>query len=342
MKVVSISNAQGGPAAQSFLLQKALNKLGFEAVDVSFKTNYILYPSTFCLETAKPSEVKRARRAIEEADFFVIHNYDPRLLGRFRQSNPKLVLGGGVHRSLAKNPITIELTPKNHVIKLHGSDAVAWAPYLKLHYERHATTFVGSPDVRIWREVPGVHWIPPMMDAYEMANIMGGMQVERPKEWRGKIIVNHAATDRSKKGTGLLADAIGLLREAGVEAVADISTNLTWKFSLLRKRGCDIYFDQVFAGFYGVSAVEALLLGKPVLVGLSGWTESWLEHFYAPPFYRVSTAEDIVKAVEFLKSKSEKTLKDMAMKRVEWAHRVHGLDRVGRQWKSVIEEVSKR
>ena len=337
MRVVSISESD--PACQSYLLAKALARRGWDAVDVRMNSNYLGYPSTFSLDSLSLEDAARLRRELEEADFYVVHGYDPALLSPpYVQPRLRVYLSKDDH-------VDVRLRPGNHVFKLHGTDAVTYGRLIRRHVERHGSLFVGSPDPRIWRSAPCIQWIPPMMDKALMNEVMNEhdelyvKDLEIRKEEQGSIWVNHCATDRRTKRTDVLSEAAGILREKGVKVYVDIVQGATWAESLWHQSVCDVYFDQVFAGMYGVSAVQALMLGKPVIVGLNGYVKSWL-YGRGALFVTANDAETVANQIHAV---TEDLIVDTyARKAKEWAERVHGLATVGEQWRHVIEEAARR
>jgi hypothetical protein len=82
---------------------------------------------------------------------------------------------------------------------------------------------------------------------------------------KNPLIIIHAPSHRDVKGTGYIISTIERLRKDGfllelilVEGVSNCDARELYK-------RCDIFIDQLFAGWYGGVAVEAMALGKPVL-----------------------------------------------------------------------------
>jgi len=76
----------------------------------------------------------------------------------------------------------------------------------------------------------------------------------------------HAPTHRGVKGTDLILEAADRLRKAGYEFELDLIEGLSNQEAKKRYTAIDVLIDQLYAGWYGGLAVEAMALGKPVLV----------------------------------------------------------------------------
>ena len=118
--------------------------------------------------------------------------------------------------------------------------------------KRAGAEVVGSYDAIRW--VPEAEVIPPGIDlrAYEPAP---------PGE--GRPVILHAPSSRRRKGTEhVLAAADGL------DAELELVEGLHHDEARERYRRADIVVDQLNAGWYGLFAIEAMALGKPVLTFL--------------------------------------------------------------------------
>lgn len=76
----------------------------------------------------------------------------------------------------------------------------------------------------------------------------------------------HAPTHRGVKGTDLILEAADRLRKAGYEFELDLIEGLSNQEAKKRYTAIDVLIDQLYIGWYGGLAVEAMALGKPVLV----------------------------------------------------------------------------
>lgn len=78
----------------------------------------------------------------------------------------------------------------------------------------------------------------------------------------------HAPSNRSVKGTDLILSALGELESEGYRFTLDLIEGVSNDEALARYAEADVVIDQLFAGWYGGVALEAMALGKPVVVYL--------------------------------------------------------------------------
>jgi glycosyltransferase involved in cell wall biosynthesis len=142
---------------------------------------------------------------------------------------------------------------KKSVLHYLGSDIRGKSPD-ELAYGRKADAqIVGSYDAIRW--VPEAEVIPPGVD---LALIEPAPPSDRPRP-----LIVHAPSSRRRKGT----DAVIAACE-GLDADLDLVEGLHHEAAFERYRAADIVVDQLNAGWYGLFAIEALALGKPVVTFL--------------------------------------------------------------------------
>ena len=121
------------------------------------------------------------------------------------------------------------------------------------------------------------------------------------------VVVFHAANHRQIKGTDLLEAAVRSLQARGVPVALDVAAGVPHHEVRARMAGADIVADQFVIGWYGLQAVEAMSLGKPVLAYLRADLQAlYSEHSYAtecpivptPPGSIESVLESLVVDVE--------------------------------------------
>ena len=112
---------------------------------------------------------------------------------------------------------------------------------------------VGSYDALRW--VPEAQVIPPGID-------VAAIEPAPPSD-RGRPLIVHAPSSRRRKGTDDVLAAC-----EGLDADLELVEGLHHEEAFERYRAADIVVDQLNAGWYGVFAIEAMALGKPVLTFL--------------------------------------------------------------------------
>ncbi|MGE0258002.1 MAG: glycosyltransferase [Alphaproteobacteria bacterium] len=99
-----------------------------------------------------------------------------------------------------------------------------------------------------------------------------------PKPDGVPIRIAHAPTHFGAKGTGFVLEAIAKLRAEGVEFEFDLIQGVSHDEAIARIAQCDLFVDQILAGWYGGAAVEAMMLERPVIAYIRdsdcGWVPS--------------------------------------------------------------------
>jgi glycosyltransferase involved in cell wall biosynthesis len=147
----------------------------------------------------------------------------------------------------------LRLLGKKSVMHFLGSD-IRGRPPAELGWSRRAgARVVGSYDAIRW--VPDAHVIPPGID-------VAAIQPSPPAD-RERPVVVHAPSSRARKGTEYVIAACERL-----DVELDLVEGLEHREAFERYRNADVVVDQLNAGWYGVFAIEAMALGKPVVTFL--------------------------------------------------------------------------
>jgi glycosyltransferase involved in cell wall biosynthesis len=142
---------------------------------------------------------------------------------------------------------------KRSVMHFLGSDIRGKPPAELAWAKKAGARIVGSYDAIRW--VPDAEVIPPGIDLREYE--------ERPPTDRERPVVVHAPSSRRRKGT-----------EHVIAACAELPVDLRIVEGLRHDEArtqyeeADIVVDQLNAGWYGLFAIEAMALGKPVVTFL--------------------------------------------------------------------------
>ncbi len=142
---------------------------------------------------------------------------------------------------------------KRSVMHFLGSDIRGKSPEELAWSRRAGARVVGSYDAARW--VPDAFVIPPGID-------LSGIEPAPPSE-RERPVVLHAPSSRTRKGT---EHVVAACEQLDVEL--EIVEGLDHREAFERYRNADIVVDQLNAGWYGVFAIEAMALGKPVVTFL--------------------------------------------------------------------------
>ncbi len=147
----------------------------------------------------------------------------------------------------------LRATRKRSIFHFLGSDIRGKTPH-ELRYARLADArVVGSYDALRW--VPDAEVIPPGLDLsrYPVTPGRGG---DRP-------LVVHAPSNRARKGTEHVEAAC-----AGLPVDLEVVHGLPHEQAVDVYKRADLVVDQLNAGWYGLFAIEAMALGKPVVTFL--------------------------------------------------------------------------
>jgi glycosyltransferase involved in cell wall biosynthesis len=144
----------------------------------------------------------------------------------------------------------LKTTGRKSVLHFLGSD-IRGRSREELGYARGADArIVGSYDALRW--MPDAHVVPPGLD-------LGDYTPVAPED-KTRPVVLHAPSSRKRKGT---EHVIAACERLDVEL--DIVEGLRHDEARRHYERADIVVDQLNAGWYGIFALEALALGKPVL-----------------------------------------------------------------------------
>ena len=83
---------------------------------------------------------------------------------------------------------------------------------------------------------------------------------------KDSIRIMHAPTHRGFKGTDFIERAIQRLISEGYNIQFDLVENVTHEELLNRYKLCHLFIDQIMAGWYGTATIEAMAIGRPVIV----------------------------------------------------------------------------
>ena len=144
-----------------------------------------------------------------------------------------------------------------------------------------------------------------------------------PPPSRARPIVLHAPSSRGRKGTEHVVAACATL-DVDLEIVEDLDHRKAFE----RYRRADIVVDQLNAGWYGVFAIEAMALGKPVVAFLHDEASRRTEEAFGIEVPIVNaTKQTLVAALRPLVESPEERRRVGAASRA-YVEQVHDVDRV--------------
>ena len=202
---------------------------------------------------------------------------------------------------------------KKSVVHFLGSDIRGKAPTELAWSSRAGARVVGSYDAIRW--VPDAQVIPPGID-------LSGIEPAIPAG-RERPLVVHAPSSRARKGTDHVVAAC-----AELDLDLEIVEGLDHRAAFERYRRADIVVDQLNAGWYGVFAIEAMALGKPVVTFLHDEAVRRTEEAFGIGVPIVSaTRETLAAALRPLASSPDERRRVGAASRA-YVEQVHDVERV--------------
>lgn len=82
----------------------------------------------------------------------------------------------------------------------------------------------------------------------------------------GTFRIMHAPTHRGFKGSQFIIAAVQQLIKEGYPIEFDLVENVSHSALLGRYAACHLFIDQIVAGWYGTASIEAMAVGRPVVV----------------------------------------------------------------------------
>jgi len=129
---------------------------------------------------------------------------------------------------------------------------------------------VSTPD--LLQLMPGAVWQPNLVpvDAPPYLPFKGGEN--------GKVRICQAPTRKDLKNTTEFETLMTLLERKYGNVEGVVIENTLHEECLRIKQACDIHFDHM-QGYYGVSSLESLSQGKPVIAGMDEWNTRCIKEF---------------------------------------------------------------
>jgi glycosyltransferase involved in cell wall biosynthesis len=204
-------------------------------------------------------------------------------------------------------------TRRKGIFHFLGSDIRGKSAAELAYAQRADARIVGSYDAIRW--VPDAEVIPPGVDLTALAAV--------PPPRDDKPVFVHAPSSRARKGTEHFVRAC---EELGVEL--EIVEGLQHAEARKRYERADVVLDQLNAGWYGMLAIEAMALGKPVVTYLHDEATRRTEEAFGTrvPIVRADK-ESLVEALRPLAESAAERRRIGAESRA-YAEQIHDLDAV--------------
>lgn len=160
---------------------------------------------------------------------------------------------------------------------------------------------VSTPD--LLQLAPEAVWQPNLVPIHDELYIPG--QVSH----NGPVSIGQSVTRKDLKDTKLLLQVVDEIRSQSLNGgiVTDIIEHTPHRDCLKRKNMCHVIFDHV-QGYFGVSSLESLSQGKPVIAGLDDWNVRHIKAFTGAeelPWVTVRTPRALEKSLVSLINERE-------------------------------------
>jgi len=220
---------------------------------------------------------------------------------------------------------------KRLVYLYHGESlrkAYRREPYEKFN-QKLSRIYVSTPDL-IKHTKAKAEWMPNPVD------LSAWQPVEKERSDTVRILHYPTTTRQYIQGTTYVEAALDRLESEGYKIEKLLVTEVPHKYMPRVIASSDIVVDKVarVMGWYGVLAVEALAMKKPVLA----YIDPSLEHFMPfDPFVR-TTPETVYDDLRVL-IEDEKLRKQYGDKGRAYAETVHDSEKVASRWIGIYEEI---
>ena len=146
-----------------------------------------------------------------------------------------------------------------------------------------------------------------------------------PKEIpNNQIIIMHAPTSRDNKGSSFILDAINRLKINGYNIKYLLIENITHDDLKRKYIECDIFIDQILAGWYGTTSIEAMALGRPTICFIR---ESYYKYIDYGPLIPIINANTSTIYSIIKKTIDEKhLLPEIGKKSRDFVEKIHNVD----------------
>ncbi len=260
-------------AGQASILCAALRAQGVDATALAYNAQYPAYPTDVLVPHDGKSAVPRLLGYLSTAARF-IGRYDLMHVHFGRSLVPPYNFDLPVHAALGTKLVFhfhgCDARNRGLMLERHPQSAACAEcdPFCRPDRQRRAiaqsrrwgaATFVSTPD--LLESVPHADHLPVALDVAAWQDAAAAA----PRRDDDRVRVLHVPTNRLIKGTRWIE--AGMARATAADPRLDyrLLENAAWTDVRDAMAQADIVVDQVFLGWYGLVAVEAMALGKPVV-----------------------------------------------------------------------------
>jgi len=261
-------------AGQLSLLFKMINRYTIhKARLIILQGDYLSYDKDIILSEKKPDDINEFKEIIQEADFFHF--------GRFPVEFADLNWDK-------------YLRPDNAIIQYFGSELRSNPEQIYQWHKKNNIVGLSAWDYTMLEKSPFFYHVNIMCDFSRVKPCLPPDDIVR---------ICHPSTNREIKKTNVFLNVMESLKKkypVEIELIEGVSNDECLEI----KKRCQITYDQISVGIYGLSAIESMAAGHAVLCGISNFAASY--HPDNPIVY--ITEQNLRERIEYLlKNKSEIT-----------------------------------
>jgi glycosyltransferase involved in cell wall biosynthesis len=155
----------------------------------------------------------------------------------------------------------------------------------------------------------------------------------------GPLKIAHAPSHRGVKGTDLIINAVNQLKNEGFEFEFILIEGVGNAEAKILYQNVDVIVDQLFAGWYGGLAVEAMALGKPVIAYIREEDLKYIPLAMAEelPIVRAEPGS-IYEIIKYILELSAENLNDISKKSRRYVERWHDPVNIAKRIKRDMED----
>ena len=279
MRIVMI--AENDPAGTASLFQSAINRLtphSCRLVTTQLRYNH-LYPKDLHVPWLDAAGRDELAAVLETADVFHFH------------------MLADEHMPLGEITAAPFLPGKKIVHHHHGHHVFRSDPeFFQRKYRElgRRNLLVSTPD--LLEKLPGARWQPNLVPQSDPA------YRPQPRTPDGTVRIGHSPTRKDLKNTEELLAVCARLQKELPQLTLDVIDDASHADCLARKQACDIVFDHM-QGYFGMSSLEALSQGTPVVAGLDAHNIATIRAYFhcdALPWVLAHTEAELEAALRAL------------------------------------------
>lgn len=156
--------------------------------------------------------------------------------------------------------------------------------------------------------------------------------------FNGTFRIMHAPTHKGFKGSGFIAQAIEQLRSEGFSIEYDMVENVTHAELRERYKQCHLFIDQIMSGWYGTAAIEALALGRPVVVFIRDSYKAYIDYGDKLPFYSADP-DTIYEVLKNILTDGYPALQERSLQGRRFVEEVHDVTHITRNLITIYQSL---